>query len=175
MKTICCFYLNSNLQFYKGNDDTENIMLLPSGWLHLDVSSRYAENLGIENCKIVEHNINRKLLSVNLKDTLKKSAALKKLRLVLKERVIVSKPLVLTWYPDSNDVCPSSIAKYFDTLGALVIQKLPEMKIIRTQPEHHLMPKVKFITKNASLQELEGITIDDFENVLGTAFLGLPW
>ena len=143
--------------------------MLPSGWLHLDTKCTYAETLGIENCKIVTHNVNRRLISLNLKDMIN-TAKLRKLRIILREKVIVTKPLILTWYPDTNEVCPSSIAKYFNTLGGSVSQRLPEMSIVRRQPYNRTMPKPKFM-KDASSDEKDGITVDDFENVLGAAFL----
>jgi len=145
--------------------------LLPSGWLHLDTKCTYAENLGLENCKIVTHNVNRRLISINLKSIIN-TANLRKLRIILRERVIVTKPLILTWYPDTNEVCPSSIAKYFNALGGYVSQRLPEMCIVRRQPYNRTIPKPNFM-KDASSNEKDGITIDDFENAVGAAFLQL--
>ena len=147
-------------------------MLLPSGILHLDMKSTYADSLGIENYKIVIHNINRKLISINLKE-LTNNANLRKLRLILKERVIVNKPLIVTWYPDTNNICPSTIAKYLSALGGSVSQRLPEMTIVRRQPKDNAIPKHKFIHHSSST-EIEAITIDDFENDIGAAFLRLP-
>ena len=144
--------------------------MLPSGWLHLDTDGKYAETLGIENCKIVTHNVNRRLISVNLKEIINTSH-LRKLRRILRERVLVNKPLILAWYPDTNEVCPSTIAKYFNTLGGSVTQKLPEMSIARSQSYNSTIPKLK-IMKDSS-EEQDAMTVDDCENILGAAFLQL--
>ena len=163
------FYL-INLYFQKGQNDDINILLLPSGWLHLDTDSTYADSLGIENCKIVTHNVNRRLISINLKEIINTSN-LRKLRRILRERVLVNKPLILTWYPNTNEVCPSTIAKYFNALGGSVTQKLPEIGIARSQSYNRTIPTRK--TMKDSSEEQDAITVDDCENILGAAFLQL--
>lgn len=154
-----------------GQNDDMNIFLLPSGWLHLDTSKPFATGLGIENYKIVDHNVNRKLISINLKDILQ-TKQLKKLRFILKERIIIDKPIVATWYPHTTTICPSSLAKYFHSLGAEVIQKLPEMEIIRTKPPNQQIPKIAINHK--SLNNNQTMELKEYENMLGGAFLRLP-
>ena len=57
-------------------------------------------------------------------------------------------------------------------LGGQVTQKLPEMKIIRTQPSNYKVPKVQM--KNTSSTDTTEISVNEYENVLGAAFLQLP-
>ena len=97
---------------------------------------------------------------------------LKKLRFILKERIIIDKPIVATWYPHTTTICPSSLAKYFDSLGAEVIQKLPEMEIIRTKPPNQQIPKIAINHK--SLNNNRNMEMKEYENMLGGAFLRLP-
>ena len=102
-------------------------------------------------------------------------AYLKKWRLAFKEKILVNKPIMVIWYPDNPKICPSTIAKYFDSLGATVSQILPEIDLIRRQPDMKQIPKVQLVQKDALLNEVKdnGISVDEYENILGAAALGL--
>lgn len=159
------------LQTVYGETDEINITLLPSGWLHLDATNKFAESLGLSFGKVSVQNCNRKLLSFNLKDMLV-DAKLKKLQIALKQRVLFSKPFIVTWCPNNNNICPSTIAKYFHMLGGNISQKLPEMEVFRDQPLNHMIPRAQ-TTDFAKNQEWEA-SIYDIENIFAATVLQLP-
>ena len=98
---------------------------------------------------------------------------LKKLRNVLKQRVLLYKPIFVTWYPNNMNVCPSSIAKFFHLLGGHVTQKLPEINVTRDKPTDNKIPKVQISNGHEKHQE-SAISVYDFENIFAATLLELP-
>ena len=164
-------FLNHFLYPNSGETDDLNITLLPSGWLHIDTANKYAESLGLSFGKISTQDPNRKLISLNLKDMLN-DKNLKKLQTAFKQRLLFTTPLYVTWYPNKNNVCPSTIAKYFHMLGCDVIQKLPEINITRDQPFNQKLPTAR--TSNLSEnQEARSVSVYDIENIFAASVLQL--
>ena len=133
---IKAFIEQGSLTLFSHNEParmSQNLRISPDGILRLILPSQSLPYLGLAQTCITDKVTDLCIAELNLKSLIKNPKRHSEISQIFRQKLVVPGPFLLSWKPESDSVCPSSVAKYFHDLGAKVVEKSPEIKLIRTE------------------------------------------
>ena len=136
-----------------------NLQVSSDGILRLTLPNEILPYLGLAVNYVTDKVLGLSVAEVNLKNLLKNPTRRQELGRILRDKLDVPGPFYLSWKPNSDDICPSSIAKYLHDAGVDIEEQSTEIKYTRVE----VCPSLT-----------EELSIEDIETWTGSKLMKIP-
>jgi hypothetical protein len=139
----------------------QNLIITSDGILHMILHTQSVPYLGLSVSSVRDKSTNLCIVNIDLKDLVKNPKRRSDLAQIFRDKISqeIPGPFLVSWKPDSEEICPSSVAKYFHDLGADVKERIPDVRLIRSE--------------SCLFSEDELCTSDDLDNWVGAKLLNI--